>query len=114
MTHEGKTWIITSNQVIEDLSYNHIEADTSLILEASKSKHPVVIRASDTNILALMCDAGQQLSPENNWLMKIDRERYVNVISIKWYFGEIMCSVLPAYHCITDVIQHCTQLTFIK
>ena len=72
VTHEEKTWIITSNQVNEDLSCNHTKADTRLILEASKSKHAVVIRASDTNIIALMCYADQQLSPENDWLMKID------------------------------------------
>ena len=101
VTHEEKTWIITTNQVNEDLSCNHIEADTRLILEASKSKHPVVIRASDTNLLARMCYADQQLSSENDWLMKIDSERYVNVTSIKLCFREIMCSVLPVYHCIT-------------
>ena len=61
-----------SNQVNEDLSCNHIEADTRLILKASKSKYSVVIRVSDTNILALMCYADQQLSQENDWLMKID------------------------------------------
>ena len=65
VTYEEKTWIITSNQVNEDLSCNHIEAGTRLILEASKSKHPVVKRASDTNILALMCYADQQSSSEN-------------------------------------------------
>ena len=52
VTHEEKTWIITSNQVHEDLSCNHIEV--------SKSKHPVVIRASDTDALALICCADQQ------------------------------------------------------
>ena len=93
MTHEEKTWVITSYQVNEDLSCNHIEA--------SKSKHPVVIRPSDTDVLTLMCYADQQLSPEKDCLIKIDSERYVNVISIKLNFGEIMCSVLPAYHCIT-------------
>ena len=67
VTYEEKTWIITSNQVNEDLSCNHIEAGTRLILEASKSKHPVVKRASDTNILALMCYADQQSSSENAW-----------------------------------------------
>ena len=72
VTHEEKTWIITSNPVNEDLSCNHTEADTRLTLEASKSKHPVIIRASDTNIIALMFYADQQLSPENDWLMKID------------------------------------------
>ena len=60
------------NQVNEDLSCNHIEADTRLILKASKSKYSVVIRVSDTNILALMCYADQQLSQENDWLIKID------------------------------------------
>ena len=48
-----------------------------------------------------MCYADQQLSLENDCLMKIDSERYVNVTSIRLYFGEIMCSVLLAYHCIT-------------
>ena len=33
--------------------------------------------------------------------MKIDSERYVSVTSIGLCFGEIMCSVLPAYYCIT-------------
>ena len=77
MTHEEKTWKITNSQVNEDLSCNHIEVDTRLILEASKSKHPVVIRASDTDVLVLICYAHQQLSPENVWLMKTDNERYV-------------------------------------
>ena len=55
------------------------------------------IRASDTDVLVL-ARYSHQLSPENDWLMKIDSERYVSVTSIKLYFGEIMCSVLPAYH----------------
>ena len=100
MTHEEKTWAITNSQVYEDLSYNHIETDTRLILEASKSKYPVVIRASDTDALVLMCHAHQQLSPEHDWLMKIDSERYVSVTSLKLCFREIMCSVLPTYYCI--------------
>ena len=93
MTHE-KTCIIISNHVNEDLSCNHIETDTRLILEASESKHPVVIRASDKDVLALMCYADQQLYPENDWLMKLDSERYVNATSIELYLGEVMCSVL--------------------
>ena len=50
VAHEEKTLKITSNQVYDDLSYNHTEADTTLILEASISKHPVVIGASDTGV----------------------------------------------------------------
>ena len=67
VTHEEKNWIITRNQVNEDLSCNNTEV--------SKSKHPLVIRASDTDILALICYADQQLSPENGCLMKIGSER---------------------------------------
>ena len=88
MTHEEKTWAITNSQVYEDLSYNHIETDTRLILEASKSKYPIVIRASDTDALVLMCYAHQQLSPEHDWLMKIDSERYVSVTALKLCFNE--------------------------
>ena len=54
---EEKTWKITNSQVNEDLSCNHIEADTRLILEALKSKHSVVITASDTDVLVLLCYA---------------------------------------------------------
>ena len=70
----------------------------TLILKASTSKHPVVIRVSDTDVLVFMCYTRQQLCPENDWLMKTDSERYVSVISIKLYFGENMCSVVPLYY----------------
>ena len=101
MTHEEKTWKITNSQVNKDLSCNHIEADSRLMLKASKSKHPIVIRVSDEDVLELMCHAHQQLSPENDWLMKIDSGKYVSVTSIKLYFEEILCFVWPTYHCIT-------------
>ena len=51
MTHEEKTWKITNSQVNEDLSCNHIEADSRLILKASKSKHLIVIRVTDKDVL---------------------------------------------------------------
>ena len=64
VTNVEKTLKITNSQINEDLSWNHIEADTRLILEASKSKHPLVIRASDTYVLVLMCYSHKQLSRE--------------------------------------------------
>ena len=73
------------------------------------------IRASDTDVLVLTCYSHQQLSPENDWLMKTDSERYVSVTSIKLYFGKIMCSVLPTHHFVLqDMIQHRIQLTLVK
>ena len=81
LTHKEKTWKITKCQVNK-----YIEADTRLILEASKSKHPVVLRASDTDVLVLMCYAHQQLSLENDWFMNICIKRYISLTSIKLCF----------------------------
>ena len=51
VTREEKTWKITNSQVNKDLSCNHIEADSRLILKASKSKHLIVIRVTDKDVL---------------------------------------------------------------
>ena len=74
MTHEEKTRKITNSQVKEDLSCNQIEADTRSILEASKSNHLVVLRASDTDVFVLMCYDHQQTSPEEDWLIRTDTD----------------------------------------
>ena len=114
VTHVKKTWKIINSQVNADLSWHHIEDDTRFILETSKLKHPVVIRASDTGVLVLMCYAHQQLSPENDWLMKIDSERYVSVTSIKLYLKKprlLYCQHIIVFE---DVIQHRIQLTLVK
>ena len=66
MPHEEKTWKVTNSQLNEDLSCNHVETDTRSLLEGRKSKHPVVITASDTDVLALMHYAHQQLFPQND------------------------------------------------
>ena len=50
-------------------------ADTGRI-KIKAYKH---MRASDTDLLVLTYYAHHQLSPENNWLMKIDSERYASV-----------------------------------
>ena len=38
-------------------SCNHHEADTRLILHASKSTDPVIVRATDTDVFVLLTDA---------------------------------------------------------
>ena len=47
-----------------------------------------------------MCYTHQPLSLENDWLIRIGSE-YLSVTTIKLYFGEIVWSVLLAYHYIT-------------
>ena len=76
MTHEEKTRKIINSQVKEDLSCNQIEADTRSILEASKSKHLVVLRASDTDVFVLMylsanVSRGGLVNEDWQWYFKI-------------------------------------------
>ena len=101
VTEETQTWGITRNDVVEMLPCNHIEADTRLILEASKSDLPVVIKATDTDILVLMCYAHSKMNFSNDWLMEIDDNTYLSVKTIREYFGDEFCLILPAYHSIT-------------
>ena len=55
VTQEHETWLITNDANSELLPSNHIEADTRLISEATKSDNTVVIRSADTDVLMLMC-----------------------------------------------------------
>ena len=93
---------------------NNIVADTRLILEASKSKHPVDIRASDTDVLVIRCYTHQQLSPENDWFIKTDSERNVSATSTKLYFGEIVCPFCQHTIVLQDVILHILDIQLIK
>ena len=52
---EEKTWSLTATSVEQLPSSNHVEADTRIILEASKSSNTVIVRGADTAILVLLC-----------------------------------------------------------
>ena len=101
VTEEENTCLITNVKVEMLDSSNHHEADTRLILQASKSKDPVIVRATDTDILILLTPAYSARKPLKNWLMMIDHERYVSVKALVDRFGDNVCQVLPAYHSIT-------------
>ena len=49
----------------------------------------------------LMCYVDQGRNIENNWFMMIDKDTFVSIKDIRSYFGDDVCSVLPAYHSIT-------------
>eukprot|EP00794_Sanderia_malayensis_P018600 gene18600-20470_t len=74
--------------------------DTRIILEVSKSNRPVVVKAADTDILVLMCYAFSACQPVEEWMMKIDSDRYASISCIQNHFGHDVCSILPAYHSI--------------
>ena len=100
VTHDQQPFLITNDVVNELLPYNHIEADTRLILEATKSDNHVVIRSADTDVLMLMCYAHQEKDVQKEWIMVIYDATYVNITEIRSYYGEEICSILPAYHSI--------------
>ena len=54
MTEEDNTCLITNVKVEMFDSSNHHEADTRLILQATKSIDPVIVRSTDTDILILL------------------------------------------------------------
>ena len=111
VTAEEKTWQLSTNQVLELPSSNHVEADTRIIMEALKSENTetleditactIIVKAADTDILVLMCYAHSHKARRNQWIMQIDSERFVNINAIEDHFGEKICNLLPAYHSIT-------------
>ncbi|XP_068213181.1 uncharacterized protein [Palaemon carinicauda] len=100
VTHESETFRITASGTEILPNCNHHEADTRIVYHASIAKDPVVIRATDTDILVLLCYAYSVCNPEDNWMMKVD-DRYVSVRKVVEHFGDDVCKVLPAYHSIT-------------
>ena len=96
---EENTWLITQTNIEKLESCNHDEADTRLVLHASQSTGPVIIRATDTNVVILLSYAYSVCKPLQDWLMKIDH-RYVSVNKLTTHFGDEVCEVLPAYHSI--------------
>uniref|UniRef100_UPI00358E375C uncharacterized protein n=1 Tax=Myxine glutinosa TaxID=7769 RepID=UPI00358E375C len=100
VTEEQNTWLITQTKFEQLESCNHHEADTRLVLHASKCEGSVVIKASDTDVLILLSYAYSVCKPPQDWFMKIDH-RYVSVKKLTTHFGDEVCQTLPAYHSIT-------------
>ena len=99
ITEEEKTWHFSSTQMLELTNSSHVEADTRIILEALKKKEKaMIINATDTDILILMCYAHSSQICTDKWIMNIESERYVNVNTIQDHFGQLICEVLPVYH----------------
>ena len=100
VTENEKSWLLTTTAVIQLDDCNHIEADTRLIYVASTADSPVVIRATDTDVLILMVFVYTEMR-KHQWQMKIDKDSYVNIGKICDGFGTDVCKALPAFHSIT-------------
>ena len=101
ITENEKTWLISNDNFTELEDSNHREADTRLILEADKLDAPVIVHATDTDVLVLMVHAFPTRVFEQKWQMKIGHERFINIESICVNIGTEACAILPAYHSIT-------------
>ena len=95
ITEEEKTWMITSTEIQLVLleSSNHREADTRIILYAVKSRNPVIVRATDTDILVLLTFSWSICKPDTEWLMNIDHKRYASIKSICSRIGNAACQI---------------------
>ena len=100
VTEGEKTWQMSAKEVVRLDDCNHIEADTRVVLYASQSSKPVVTCGTDTDILILLTYAYWKIKPNEEWFMKIDRDRFVQVKLIVSHYGEL-CNILPAFHSIT-------------
>eukprot|EP00795_Rhopilema_esculentum_P003979 gene3979-18263_t len=62
---------------------------------------PVIISATDTDVLVLMVHIYSWRDIDRPWQMKIDHQNFVNVAAIADHIGSEACNVLPAFHSIT-------------
>ena len=103
ITYEENAWLVTPEEVDKLQNCNHHEADTRIIRHTIKADNPVVVVASDTDILILLVYAYNKFlkDTDRQVQMKIDSERFVNIRTIVDNIPEDAINCLPAYHSIT-------------
>eukprot|EP00795_Rhopilema_esculentum_P006387 gene6387-11826_t len=102
ITENEKSWLLTTTSITELEDCNHFEADTRLIYVATQvDDMPVIISATDTDVLVLMVHIYSWRDIDRPWQMKIDHQNFVNVAAIADHIGSEACNVLPAFHSIT-------------
>ena len=100
-TEADKTWRITSDEASEIFLCSHEEADTRMVLHACLEDNNVVVVSKDTDVLILLVHAFSIAKPKNDWYMKIDQSKYVEIRKVCMYLGEDICLKLPKIHAVT-------------
>ena len=98
ITAAENAWLLDSVGVHQLPSCNHHETDTRIILHAVKSEDPVVVVATDTDILVLLMYAfNKYLSTDipRTVQMKIENEKFVDINEINRKLPEEVRKVLP-------------------
>ena len=80
---------------------NHQEADTCLVLYASKVDFDVVVVCKDTFVLILMIWAYSKLNITNNWYLKYDHKKFADIRKICSYLDKTLSLNLPKIHALT-------------
>ena len=113
ITENEKSWLLTTTSITELEDCNHFEADTRLIYVATQvDDMPVIISATDTDVLVLMLHIYSWRDIDQPWQMKIDNQNFVNVAAIADHIGSEACNILPAFHSITGC--DTTSFLFVK
>ena len=79
-------------------------------MESWKKEKTVILKATDTEILILMCYAHSSQASTNKWIMNIDSKRYTNVKAIQDHLGELVCDFYQLTTVKLAVLQRLTQL----
>ena len=80
---------------------NHHEADTRIVLPASRSIKLVIITATDTDVLVLLIHAYPQCNNAKQWLLKTNPGILIDIKTICNFLGNGICQILQRFHSIT-------------
>ena len=100
-TESTHSWEITPSAINMLFTCIHHEADTRIVLHASRSIKPVIITAPDTDVLVLLTHAYPQCNNAKQWLMKTNPGIFSDIKIICNFFGNGICQILPGFHSIT-------------
>ncbi len=101
ITENEKSWLLTPTRITELEDCNQYKADTGLIYVATQDDIPVIIRATDTDVLILMVHIHSWRNIDRPWQMKVSHESFLNISLICDKISLEACNILPAFHSIT-------------
>ena len=96
------TWRIEDGVSPLHLFYcNNEEADSRIVLHASKSSGNVVIVANDTDILMLLIYSYSTCEISKEWVLKCDTNSYANIGTVCKHLGSTVSRNILEYYAIT-------------
>ena len=108
LTLETETWEISSTGVNHLFDSNHEEVDSRLIHHCILDNRPVVVIATDSDILRCMIYAFSLLLPDNDWFLQASLEKLVNISKIHEHFGREICLIISSFFVLTG----CATVSF--